>query len=93
MERDVGPVEGDQQFGLVGVQPGKRAVEGREAGLAPEDTIEAGLEAGLGAWGGIAAIGLEVGVEPPQVCSAWASACPQCAKWPANRVSDRKMTR
>ncbi len=45
VKRDVGPIEGDQQFGLVGVQPGKRAVEGREAGLAAEDTIEAGLKA------------------------------------------------
>ena len=32
VKRDVGSVEGDEQFGLVGVQPGKRAVESREFG-------------------------------------------------------------
>ena len=47
VERDFGPVEHHQQFGLVGVQPGEQAVEGDEAGPALEDAVEAGAQGGL----------------------------------------------
>jgi len=53
---------------LVGVYPGQGAADGDEPGLAREDAIEAGLEGGLGARGGIAAVGLEVPIEPPDQC-------------------------
>ena len=41
VQRDLGVVEHHQQLGLVGVQPLKQAVEGGEAGTAPEDAVEA----------------------------------------------------
>jgi len=44
MERDVRTLESDQQVVLVGVQPRKLAVEGREPGACREDPIEASVE-------------------------------------------------
>ena len=66
MQRDVGTLERDQQFVLVGVQPGEQAVEGHERGGRREDPIEAPVERALAGRGRVAAAGLEVGVEPPQ---------------------------
>ena len=40
VQRDIGPFEHPEQFGLVGAQAGEQTVEGGEAGLAAEDAIE-----------------------------------------------------
>jgi hypothetical protein len=42
VERDLGPVVDEEQFGLVGVKSGEQAVEGDEIGAAPEDAVETG---------------------------------------------------
>ena len=47
VQRDLRAVEHHQQLGLVGVQPGEQAVEGGEAGAAPEDAVEAGAQVRL----------------------------------------------
>lgn len=65
VKRDIGLVEDHQQFRLVGVEAGEQPVEGGEAGLAFEDAVEAGTQGGLSRRRRIVAIGLEVGVEPP----------------------------
>jgi hypothetical protein len=65
MQRNFGPLEHHQQFGLVGMEPGEQAVEGDEAGLAREDAVELRLQLSLALWGGSATIGLEIGVELP----------------------------
>ena len=65
VQRYFRPVEHRQQLCLVGMQPLKQAIERDETCAAVKDTIEAGvhLAAASGGWGG--AIGLEVGIEPP----------------------------
>ena len=65
VQRDLGPVEHHQQFGLVGVQPREQAVEGDEAGVALEDAIEARPQGGLMLFAGIAAIMFQITVELP----------------------------
>ena len=47
VQRDFGPIEHHQQFGLVGVQPREQTVEGDEAGLAREDAVEPRPQGGL----------------------------------------------
>ena len=47
------------------MQPAEQSVEGGKAGLASEEPIEAGAQLGLASGCRIAAIGFEVGVEPP----------------------------
>ncbi len=65
VERDLRAIEHHQQFRLVGVQPSEQAVEGGKAGAAFEDAIKAGAQGGLAQWCGIAAIGFEIAIEPP----------------------------
>ena len=47
------------------MQPGQQAIEGDKAGLALEDALEAGAELGCSRFLGIALVGFEIGVEPP----------------------------
>jgi hypothetical protein len=65
VQRYFRPLEYRQQLGLVGVKPLKQAIERDEPCAAAKDAIEASahLAAASGGWGG--AIGLEVGIEPP----------------------------
>jgi hypothetical protein len=65
VERDLRSVEHHQQFGLVGVQAREQPVERGEAGPALEDPVEAGAKRCLTPRRRIAAIDLEVGIEPP----------------------------
>jgi hypothetical protein len=67
MERDVGAIERHQQFGLVGAQPGEQAVEGGKGGSAFEDVIETDAQGGLTRSRRVAAIGLEIAIEPPEL--------------------------
>jgi hypothetical protein len=39
VQRDLRSIEGHQQFGLVGVQPGEPPVEGDEAGAGGENAV------------------------------------------------------
>ena len=65
MKRDIRPFEGAEQLDLVGVEPGEQPVEGGKAGGGGEQPVKAGLKLPLSARSGIAAICLQVGVEPP----------------------------
>lgn len=65
VQRDLGPIQRHQQFGLIGVQPPKQTVEGDEAGTSAEDPIEAGAQFATPPGGGVGTIGLEIGIEPP----------------------------
>jgi len=47
------------------MQAGEQAIEGNEAGPAHEDAVEAAFELRGALWTGLALVGLEVGVEPP----------------------------
>ena len=64
MQRDIGPVEHAEQFGLVGVQPREQAIEGDEAGPATKDAIEA--RAQFAARRPVGSVDrLQVAIEPP----------------------------
>src|SRR6202022_3433200 len=65
VERDLRAVEHHQKFGLVGVGAGEQPVERGKAGPALEDSVEAGAKRCLPRRRRIAAIGFEVGIEPP----------------------------
>ena len=65
MERYVRPLEDGEQFGLIGVQPRQQAIECGEAGVAAKDAIEAGTHLAAALCGRRRAIGLEVGIKPP----------------------------
>src|SRR4051812_9889498 len=65
VQRDLRAVEHVQQLGLVGVQAVEQPVEHGEAGAALEDAVEAGAQLGPAAPTGLASVGLQVGVEPP----------------------------
>lgn len=65
VERDLRAVEHGQQFRLVGVQACKQAVEGGKTGASSEDAIEADAQLASSPRTGIGAVGLEVGVKPP----------------------------
>ena len=65
VQRALGPIEDNQQFGLVGVQPLEQAVEGNKAGCALEDPIEARPQGGLAPWRRILAVSFQIGIEPP----------------------------
>ena len=59
-------IEHSQQLDLVGVQLCEQAIEGGETGAAAEeDAIEAGTQLTAPARCRVAAVGLRVGVEPP----------------------------
>ena len=64
VKRDIRPFEGAEQLDLVGVEPGEQPVEGGKAGGGGEQLVKAGLKLPLSARSGIAAICLQVGVEP-----------------------------
>src|SRR4051812_48913841 len=71
VQRDLGVVQHLQQLRLVGVQALEQAVELDEAGAALENTVEAGAQLGPATPAGLAAVGLQVGVVPPdQVADA-----------------------
>ena len=65
VQRDLRPVEHGQQLGLVGIEPLQQAIEGDEAGAATEDAIEASAHLTASPCGGCRAVGLQIGVEPP----------------------------
>ena len=65
VQRDLRAVEHAQQLRLVGVQAVEQSVEHDEAGAALEDAVEAGAQLGPAAPTGLTAVGLQVGVEPP----------------------------
>ena len=65
VERNFGPFEHHQQFGLVGIKPCQQAVEGDEPGLAREDAVEACPQGGFALPGGMLAIGFKIAIEPP----------------------------
>src|SRR5208337_1049864 len=65
VQRDLRVVEHHQELGLVGVQPLEQAVEGGKAGGAQEDAVEARPHFAAAARRRCQAIGLEVGVVPP----------------------------
>ena len=65
VERYVRPLEDGEQFGLIGVQPRQQAIECGEAGAAAKDAIEAGTHLAAALCGWRRAIGLEVGIKPP----------------------------
>src|SRR4051794_34771637 len=46
VEWNLRAIEHPQQLGLVGVQAGEQPVEDSEAGSAPEDPVEAGMQGG-----------------------------------------------
>ena len=78
VERYLRAIQHRQQLRLVGVQPCEQAVESDEAGAAAEDAIEAGAQFAASAGSRRGAIGLEVGVEPPdQTTDALLSAAMQ----------------
>ncbi len=65
VERHRRTIEGDQQLGLVGMQPGQQAVQGYKAGRGGENPLEARLQLPLAVIRRVATVGFEVGVEPP----------------------------
>src|SRR5260370_21205581 len=65
VERDLGPLQHQEQFAFVGMEPSEQAIEGDEAGLAREDAIEPCRQGGLALLGGMLAIGFESAIEPP----------------------------
>ena len=65
MQRALGPIEDNQQFWLVGVQPLEQAVEANKAGCTLEDPIEARPQGGLALWRRISAVSFQIGIEPP----------------------------
>ena len=69
VQGDFGALQHHQQFGLVGVKPHQQAIEGDEAGLLHEAAIEPRLQRCLAFRGGSETIGLEVGVEIPDLAA------------------------
>src|SRR5271166_5783936 len=65
VQRDLRVVEHHQELGLVGVQPLEQPIEGGKAGGAQEDAVEARPHFAAAARRRCQAIGLEVGVVPP----------------------------
>ena len=54
-----------EQFGLIGVQPQQQAIECGKTSAATEDAIEAGAHLGAASDCRRRAIGLQIGIEPP----------------------------
>ena len=65
VERDFWPVEHHQQLGLVGMKTSEQPIEGGKAGLSLEDAVKSGAQGGPSCRRRIAAVGLQIGVEPP----------------------------
>src|SRR3984885_2374907 len=65
VERDLRPVQHDQQFSLVGMQPCQQAVQRDKAGAALEDAVEAGAQGPRPALAGGEPVSFEAGVEVP----------------------------
>lgn len=65
MQRDFRPLEDGEQFGLIGVQPQQQAIECGKTSAATEDAIEAGAHLGAASDCRRRAIGLQIGIEPP----------------------------
>ncbi len=66
MKRDVGPLEGDEQLLLIGMQSFEQPVECGKAGSGGEEPLEALLERRVGLRRRLPAVRLEIGIEPPQ---------------------------
>ena len=73
-------IEHSQQFGLVGMQPSEQAIEGDETGAAAEDAIETGTQLAAPARCRVAAVGFQVGVEPPDQRADSSSGRPLCGR-------------
>ena len=65
VKRDLGSLENAQQVGFELVQAGQLPVEHDVAGLVGEDPVKAHPQAPGAPWIGVALIGLQVGIEPP----------------------------
>ena len=65
VQRQLRTVQHPQQLVLVGMQPFQQAVERGEPGAPPEDPVETGAQRRPPTGVRIAAVGLEIGVEPP----------------------------
>jgi hypothetical protein len=72
VQRDLRPVEHAQEFTLAPMPPGQQPVEGEVAGLALEDPVEAGAQGGGTPAAGLAPVGLQVTLEPPEPVPAQA---------------------
>jgi len=69
VQRYLGMVEHPEQLGLVGVQPLEQAIQRGKAGAASEDAVKACPQFAAAVLRWVEAIGLEVGVEPPDQAS------------------------
>src|ERR1700691_3555138 len=65
VQRDIGPFEHLEQFALVGSLTGQQTIESGEAGLVAEDAVEPRRQDRLALRRGMAAPGLQIGVEEP----------------------------
>jgi hypothetical protein len=65
VQRYFRPIENAQQFGFVSVKAFQQTVERSEAGSSFEKAIEAGLQGRLAVRLRVGAVGLEIGVKPP----------------------------
>src|SRR5271170_8164961 len=65
VQRDIGPIEHLEQFALVGPLAGQQTIESGEAGLVAEDAVEPRRQDRLALRRGMAAPGLQIGVEEP----------------------------
>jgi hypothetical protein len=65
VQRHLWPVQNQQQLLLVRVQPGQQPIEGGKAGAAAEDAVEPRPQLAPAPLVRRAAVGLQVGVEPP----------------------------
>src|SRR5271169_1513354 len=65
VQRDIGPFEHFEQFALVGPLAGQQTIESGEAGLVAEDAVEPRRQDRLALRRGMAAPGLQIGVEEP----------------------------
>src|SRR5258707_3406410 len=72
VQGDLGPVEHQEQFALVSMEPCEQTVEGDEPGLAREDAVEPCPQGGLAPADGMLAIGFEIAIEPPDQCTNFA---------------------
>jgi hypothetical protein len=72
VEWDLGSVEHQEQFALVGMEPCEQTVEGDKPGPAGEDAVEPCPQGGLAPADGMLAIGFEITIEPPDKCANFA---------------------
>src|SRR5262245_26151800 len=62
---DLWPIQDHKQFLLLGMEALEEAVQGDKAGASAEQIVEASAQLRLALWHRLAAVALEIGVEPP----------------------------